>query len=105
MPQKLSLHVLFTVEDVCPEGLPIILPDSGDEPSVFADLSQSEMTEVIEFLMSQEDLNLVDFTEAQIGDSYIQMIETLRPTKQDVLAYLDGNGPKPERQARVSIYK
>ena len=96
--------MFLPVEDVCPEGMPITPPDP-DNLSIFSDLSAAEMTEVIEFLMDQEELNLSNFEGAQIGDNYIQMIEPLRPTKQDALAYLDNDGAKPDRQARVVIYK
>ncbi|XP_069815378.1 diamine oxidase [copper-containing]-like [Dendropsophus ebraccatus] len=71
--------------------------------SVFSDLTPSEMISVRAFLMEQENFNLGS-VQGTFGKNVIQLIELHIPKKIQVLNFLDKNGPKPEREAKVIIY-
>ncbi|XP_075436596.1 diamine oxidase [copper-containing] [Ascaphus truei] len=70
--------------------------------SVFADLTPSEMTSIWSFLMEQEHLKLVS-TRQTFGKNSIFMMELNTPKKRHVLNFLDKNGAKPQREARVVV--
>ncbi|XP_040287299.1 amiloride-sensitive amine oxidase [copper-containing]-like [Bufo bufo] len=70
--------------------------------SVFSDLTSKEMTSVQTFLVDQKQLNLVPIR-SHFGKNSIFMMELNLPKKQDVLNFLDYNGPKPKREAKVVI--
>ena len=72
---------------------------------VFADLSVDEMNQITEFLEKQSSLNLVRHKNAKVSDSYVFLMEALRPNKADALRYLDENGAVPIRTARVIIFR
>ncbi|KAM8966569.1 diamine oxidase [copper-containing]-like [Pelodytes ibericus] len=69
--------------------------------SVFSDLSPSEMKSVQSFLMEHEHLKLTSIKE--FGKNSIFTMELNIPKKRQVLNFLDRNGPKPLREARVVI--
>ncbi|XP_041422742.1 amiloride-sensitive amine oxidase [copper-containing]-like [Xenopus laevis] len=71
--------------------------------SVFTDLTPPEMTSVQSFLMDQDILNLGS-TEHTLKQNTIFMMELNMPKKLQVLSFLDQNGPKPLREAKVVIY-
>lgn len=56
-------------------------------------------TPVRDYLLTQQELNLTPYDEANAGSSVIFSIELLPPVKADALDYLDKNGDKPERKA------
>ncbi|XP_069816687.1 diamine oxidase [copper-containing]-like [Dendropsophus ebraccatus] len=71
--------------------------------SVFLDLTMEEMTSVQSFLMAQEELHLVSIRH-NMGKNSIFMMELNLPKKQKVQKFLDKNGPKPKRKAKVVIF-
>ena len=73
--------------------------------SVFQDMTIPEMNRVVDYLFGQKELNLVMPQFARVNDSFIYMMETLRPKKQAVLDYIDNGAPAPERAARVIIHR
>lgn len=73
--------------------------------SPFADLSMEEIRSVQEYVHKQKDLKLTNILHAQISDSYILLIEALRPNKADVINYFDNSGTPPQRAARVIIHR
>ncbi|KAK7416609.1 hypothetical protein QQX98_005080 [Neonectria punicea] len=40
-----------------------------------------------------------------MSDNYISQLEILKPNKTDILNYLDGNGTKVPRYARVTLHE
>ncbi|KAM9306064.1 diamine oxidase [copper-containing]-like [Gastrophryne carolinensis] len=70
--------------------------------SVFSDLTSHEMMSVKNFLLDQPQLKLGS-GHTTFGKNLIFMIELNIPKKQKVLNFLDRNGPKPQREARVVI--
>ncbi|XP_077124090.1 diamine oxidase [copper-containing] [Ranitomeya variabilis] len=71
--------------------------------SVFSDLTSEEMTSVHTFLADQEQLSLVPIR-SQFGKNSIFMMELNLPKKRFVLNFLDNDGPKPQREAKVVVY-
>ena len=71
---------------------------------LFNDLSKEELIAVRDFILSQSSLNITPFEKAKINDNYIYLIELQQPPKDKALDFIDNNGPKPERSARVVIY-
>ena len=72
---------------------------------MFQDMTIPEMNRVVDYLFGQKDLNLVTPDVARVNDSFIYMMETLRPSKQSILGFLDKDLPAPERAARVIIHR
>ena len=58
-----------------------------------------------EFLGQQTSLNLVAYMNAKVTDSYIYLIDALRPNKAEALRHLDEDGPAPGRVAKVIIFR
>ncbi|XP_053569231.1 amiloride-sensitive amine oxidase [copper-containing] [Bombina bombina] len=71
--------------------------------SVFSDLSPGEMKSVQNFLVEQENLRLTS-ARKQFAKNSIFMIELYMPKKYHVINFLDKNGPKPPREAKVVIF-
>ena len=73
------------------------------EPTVFQDLSPAEYHSVRDYLLKQAGLKLTQHSKATQNSNFIFLIELYLPDKQQVLNYLDNNGPKPVRRARAVI--
>ncbi len=73
------------------------------DPTVFQDLSKEEYHTVRDYMIKKSALNIVSHEQAKENTNYIYLIELYIPKKSEVLAYLDGNGKKPARKARVII--
>ncbi|XP_075070362.1 diamine oxidase [copper-containing]-like isoform X2 [Mixophyes fleayi] len=71
--------------------------------SVFSDLTPDEMKSVKSFLMDQQQLKLVSIRKS-FGKNAIFMMELNLPKKRNVLNFLDKNGRKPQREAKVVIF-
>ena len=95
-------HEAVSVES-CADGM-----SSSNEPSkssgVFDDLTVDEITAVRDYLLKQPDLNLTEYMKAHVDDNYIYLIQLLPPLKDEVLEFLDNDGPKPERKAIAVIF-
>ncbi|KAG8430160.1 hypothetical protein GDO86_018351 [Hymenochirus boettgeri] len=70
--------------------------------SVFSDLTPAEITSVKNFLMDQEILNLAP-KDGTLKQNSLLMMELNVPKKHQVLNFLDKDGPKPQREAKVVI--
>lgn len=70
--------------------------------NIWADLNDDEAQSVFDVL--NDIYNLTQVEDASPYDNYIMWIETLRPNKTEAVAYLDHNGPKPERNARAVLF-
>uniref|UniRef100_A0A8C5GJ00 Amine oxidase n=2 Tax=Gouania willdenowi TaxID=441366 RepID=A0A8C5GJ00_GOUWI len=71
---------------------------------VFADLTQDEYTQVQRYMERQKDLDISTKQNTLPSENFLFMIDLSVPNKAAVLAYLDGKGPKPERQATVVVF-
>ena len=71
---------------------------------VFDDLTVEEITSVRDYLLMQAELNLTRYDQASIDSNYIYLIQLLPPSKDEALAYLDGDGAKPERKAIAVVF-
>ena len=71
---------------------------------VFEELSVEEVQAVVDYLHSRPDLKLDSPNKMLIESNYIHSIEMKLPDKAEVLAYLNGTGPKPERMGTVYIF-
>ncbi|KAK3083681.1 hypothetical protein FSP39_001420 [Pinctada imbricata] len=83
----------------------IFLDEEPNIPPVFHDLTKSEIRSIQKYLYEDSDLNLVKPSANKTNASYVFTIELYLPDKSDVLMYLDENGPKPTRMARVTIIR
>ncbi|PFX27827.1 putative amine oxidase [copper-containing] [Stylophora pistillata] len=72
--------------------------------SLFEDLTVSEITVVMDYLLKQAAMNLTGYSKATFYSNYIYFIQLLSPFKVDVLEYLDNNGAKPERRAVAVVF-
>ena len=73
-------------------------------PSIFQSLTEDEIVSVRDWLFTQEVFNLTAFDNATLEDNYIFMMDLLPPNKAQALAYLDEDGPTPDRNAHVVLY-
>ncbi|KAM5158128.1 diamine oxidase [copper-containing]-like [Mantella aurantiaca] len=71
--------------------------------SIFSDLTPDEMKSIQSFLMDQPQLKLVP-SRNTFGKNTIFLIEVNLPKKSKALNFLDNDGPKPQREAKVVIF-
>ncbi|ESO94443.1 hypothetical protein LOTGIDRAFT_118238 [Lottia gigantea] len=92
--------------DIC-EGDESIDVSESPDPGVFHDLTKSELRSLQDYLYSDKakNLNLVRPSKAVTNSSYVYLTDLLPLDKAEVLRYLDNNGPKPLRRARVIIFR
>lgn len=88
--------------------MPVTVYTTAAKPTPFHPLTLDEIDSIVEWVQAPErGLNLTDVTDPNItlamSDNYIWHVETLKPNKTDVLAYLDGCGTKVPHYARVVI--
>ncbi|XP_001632737.2 amiloride-sensitive amine oxidase [copper-containing] [Nematostella vectensis] len=81
-------------------GIKLTRKSSG----IFEDLRRDEIKRVRDYMLAQKTLDLTPYEKATVADNYIYFIKLYLPNKADVLRYLDENGPKPERNAQVSLF-
>ena len=90
------------VVGACPESTQLE-SSAGRSAGIYNDLSKEEIIAVRDYILSKSSLNVTPFEKAQINDNYIYLIELQQPPKDKALDFIDNNGPKPERSARVVI--
>ena len=96
-------------EEVKPETQPFCSDKTQLKTSEFRsagmydDLTVKEIIAVRNFLLKQPALNLTSTDSATIASNYIYLIEFQQPDKDAALVFLDRNGSKPQRNARVVI--
>ncbi|KAJ7313417.1 hypothetical protein JRQ81_004768 [Phrynocephalus forsythii] len=71
---------------------------------LFADLSQDEISHVVQYLKTSLGLVLEDASRANPSDNCIYSIDLQLPPKAESLSYLDHGGSRPPRQALVVVY-
>ena len=74
----------------------------SEKGSVWNVLTTAEIKSVIDWLQLSG-LDLKPFDDAGIGDNYIMRISLESPSKREMLEYLDNNGSRPPRRARVIV--
>ena len=72
---------------------------------LYRDLSKDELLQVRNYILNDASLNVTPHEKATLNSNYIFLIELQNPIKDDAIAYLDHNGPKPTRVANVIIFK
>ncbi|XP_069138611.1 putative amine oxidase [copper-containing] [Argopecten irradians] len=75
------------------------------QTDVFAAITPEEIDVILNYLYLNTDLNLTKPDEAEIGTSFIHTMELQQPSKKKVLGYLSGLTEKPERMAKVLIFR
>ena len=75
-----------------------------EEPGVFHDLTTKEIDGLMQFLYSKKSLNLEEMP-SSLNSSFMYVAEVYVPKKTDVLRFLDNSGPRPAREAIVSIMR
>ncbi|XP_068091485.1 diamine oxidase [copper-containing]-like [Hyperolius riggenbachi] len=70
--------------------------------SIFSDLTPEEMKSIHTFLVDQKNLNLVS-SQNTLNKNAIFMMDLNLPKKRNALNFLDRDGPKPAREAKVVI--
>ena len=71
---------------------------------VFTTISLKRKLFLRDFILSQTSLNITPFKDANINDNHIYLIELQQPSKDEAIKFLDNNGLKPERVARVVVF-
>ena len=97
-----GVHSKATVQS-CADGMsnPTKPPKSA---GVFDDLTVKEIASVRDYLLMQAELNLTSYLQATLNSNYIYLIQLLPPSKDEALAYLDGDGAKPEKKAIAVVF-
>ncbi len=76
-----------------------------DERSlVFADLTREEYLQVQQYMLKQKDLDISTNQITKPSENFLFLIDLSLPKKADALAYLDGKGAKPVREATVVVF-
>ncbi|TVY13111.1 Membrane primary amine oxidase [Lachnellula arida] len=83
--------------------IPEITPFQAPYKNVWADLSQQEADDVLEFLFDSPELNLTEASNATSRDNTLMQLGVLQPNKTDILCYLNGSAGLPERWAHVVV--
>ena len=78
--------------------------DSPKSVGVFNDLMVDEIIAVRDYLLKQPELNLTKYVDATVDSNYIFLIQFLTPSKDEVLEFLDNDGPNPERRAVAVVF-
>ena len=78
--------------------------DSLKSAGVFNDLMVDDIIVVRDYLLKQPELNLTKYVSATVDSNYIFLIQFLPPSKDEVLEFLDNDGPKPERRAVAVVF-
>ncbi|XP_046335328.2 putative amine oxidase [copper-containing] [Haliotis rufescens] len=94
--------------DDCGEsfGKPDIDTSEAEDPGLYDDLTVKELKAIQDYLYSLKmQLNLKKPDKAAVNVSYIYVSDLHPPLKSEALAYLSGSGPKPERKARIVIFR
>ena len=73
------------------------------DTNAYSELTEEELINILDFLMSDAKLELVHTDQARTRDNYVYSMELMLPPKEEMLNYLEGNGDKPQRQAKVII--
>ncbi|XP_059204154.1 membrane primary amine oxidase-like [Centropristis striata] len=76
----------------------------NERSTVFADLSVEEFRQVSDYMTKIPGMRISIEPASPSSVDYLYMIELSLPKKQDVLQYLDTNGPKPVREATAVVY-
>ncbi|KAK8084653.1 Primary amine oxidase lung isozyme [Apiospora hydei] len=79
---------------------------TAPKENVWAPISSSDTAAVIEWLVQQPELKLTVPTVNGINGTWqnsVILVEAMMPNKTDVLPYLDGSAPAPERYAHVLL--
>ncbi|CAJ1075339.1 Hypothetical predicted protein [Xyrichtys novacula] len=71
---------------------------------VFADLTQEEILQVRDYLSKIPGMKISSDPFSSPVADFLYMIELSMPKKQEVLQYLDANGPKPAREATAVVF-
>ncbi|KAM6967311.1 amine oxidase [copper-containing] 3-like [Tautogolabrus adspersus] len=71
---------------------------------VFADLSAEEILQVRDYMSKIPGMKISFEPSSPPSADYLYMIELSLPKKQEVLHYLDGDGPKPRREATAVVF-
>ncbi len=88
----------------CPQRS-TLKPKYTTSQDLYRDLSEAELLQVRDYILNVASLNITPFEKATVNSNYIFLIELQNPIKDDAIAYLDRNGPKPTRVANVIIFK
>ncbi|KAM6913271.1 retina-specific copper amine oxidase [Lycodopsis pacificus] len=75
-----------------------------DRSLTFADLTREEYLQVQEYLLRQKDLDISTNQITKPSENFLFLIELSLPKKADVLAYLDGKGANPIREATTVVF-
>lgn len=106
----ISLVFAFVFKDttsspISIEQINIEQSNIADKDDVFSQLSFEEIDAVLEYLYAIKDLRLTTPDRTSIETSFIHTIELQPPPKEEVLEYLNSNGKKPVRKAKVYIFR
>ncbi|XP_069137319.1 putative amine oxidase [copper-containing] [Argopecten irradians] len=75
------------------------------QPSVFHDLTATEIRGLVSYLAQKESLNITRPPSNTVNTNYRYLAELYLPPKADVLRHLDEGGPQPPREAIVTIFR
>lgn len=76
----------------------------SDQSGIFADLTQEEMIQAVQYLKSNLGVRLEDAAQARPSDNCIYSVDLQPPPKAESLSFLDQGGSRPPRQALVVVY-
>lgn len=96
--------VIKTTPPYCSSGL-ASSKRNLNSPGLFNDLTPNEMVAARDYLLSLKRLGLVPYAEATVNSSYIFMITLQVPLKSAVLRFQEGVDRKPQRAAKVTVYR
>nr|XP_043907183.1 primary amine oxidase, liver isozyme-like [Solea senegalensis] len=71
---------------------------------MFADLTQEEYAQVQRYMLQQKDLDISTNRITEPRANFLFLIDLSLPKKADALAYLDGKGAQPVREATVVVF-
>ncbi|EAU83093.2 copper amine oxidase [Coprinopsis cinerea okayama7 len=88
--------------DKCPA--PTKLVGKAPKENIWSGLTNEEVTAVLGYVHDPASgLNLTSYDKKGLWDNYVYLVEQVMPNKTEAVAYIDGDGPLPERYARVAI--
>lgn len=82
-----------------------ILNERQNRKSMFHDMTSNEIQNLMHYIYKQSDLNISKPEKAVVASSYLYVAELHLPNKSMALNYIDSDGPKPPREARLVLIR
>ena len=68
---------------------------------LYGDLTKKQANSIMDYMKTQSGLNIASAYDADLNSNYIYSIDPVLPGKEEVLNYIDNDGPEVQTKAKV----